>query len=565
MLSKLIAASGFYALASAGVITQIADGQIQAPTGAPVSQIPDGQIQAPTGAPVSQIPDGQVQAPTATDALSRPHGTVGYAFEPEATVTDFPYGTYSYPQEPTLNTARQSLIASVAGIPIESIPGADVPAFPRVSSDVTGVTTHGPYTGPPATTTGAISNVPAGTAIPMLPPNPTALIYNPNGLLNNQQPIPYTPAGGLGTNGTEPVYRVQSDFDYQSVLLGLYQEWIELDLFHDILARFSEEDFTAAGLTASDRYLIQFMAEQETGHATLLSSLLGGPGGATPQCTYNYPYTTVHEAFDFCQKLTRFGESGVWGFQAHLDSREVAQLLDQSIATEARQQLIFRQFSGLFPMPVWFETGIPQSWAWTLLAPYISSCPANSKRLVWQNFPALKVLNQPNSARRNATQTPFNETTGFGPAAPGSDVPAAESCLNTTETGFSCQASISQNRSIPLSYPGREVFLSWSNPGSAIGPNNSYTTATTAGAAKFLVWVSQLNVTYSAITNISVGADGENYGQTIQPDVSTYEGDPAINGTMFVAITDANITYTAFNLSMINPHVVAGPFLYQSG
>lgn len=175
-------------------------------------------------------------------------------------------------------------------------------------------------------------------------------------------------AGGLGTNGTEPVYRVQSDFDYESILLGLYQEWIELDLFHNILASFSTEDFTAEGLTESDRFLIEFMADQEsglipeycphtsnltntTGHATLLSSLLGGPGGATPQCTYNYPFTTVREAFDFTQKLTRFGESGVWGFQAHLDAREVAQLLCQSIATEARQQMIFRQFAGLFPMP----------------------------------------------------------------------------------------------------------------------------------------------------------------------------------------------------------------------
>jgi hypothetical protein len=179
--------------------------------------------------------------------------------------------------------------------------------------------------------------------------------------------------------------------------------------------------------------------------------------------TYNYPFTTVHEAFDFTQKLTRFGESGVWGFQAHLDSRECAQLLDQSIATEARQQMIFRQFAGLFPMPVWFETGIPQSWAWTLLAPYISSCPANSKRLAWQNFPGLYVLNQPNSARRNATQTGFNETAGFGPAAPSSDVPANESCIGYNVTGFDCSASISQNRSIPLSYPGREVFLSWEN------------------------------------------------------------------------------------------------------
>jgi len=172
-------------------------------------------------------------------------------------------------------------------------------------------------------------------------------------------------------------------------------------------------------------------------------------------------------------------------------------------------------------MPVWFETGIPQSWAWTLLAPYISECPANSKRLVWQNFPGLNVLNQPNSARRNATQTGFNETTGFGPARPSTEPAEDESCVSTNTTGFSCQAAISQNRSIPLSYPGRKVFLEWENPGKAVGPNNSYITATSAGMPQFVLWVSQLNITYSPLTNISV-RDGMNYGQTLQPDVSTY-------------------------------------------
>ncbi|KAI6715027.1 hypothetical protein PZA11_000014 [Diplocarpon coronariae] len=514
-----------------------------------VSQIRDGQLQAaPTAVLMSLISDGQVQAPVATTAPAGPVAS--------------PVGSYSYPQEPSVNSAAVAAVAAYAGLPASEIPGASNAVPPVVSSQVTGVTSHGPYAGTP-TTTGALSNSPAGTAIPVLPPNPTAT-YSPDGTLHDQQPIPYTPAGGLGTNGTEPVYRVQSDFDYQSILLGLYQEWIELDLFHHILASFSEEEFTAAGLTPADRFLIEFMADQESGHATLLSNLLGGPGGATPQCTYNYPFQTVHEAFDFTQKLTRFGESGVWGFQAHLDAREVAQLLDQSIATEARQQMIFRQFAGLFPMPVWFETGIPQSWAWTLLAPYISECPAGSKRLAWQNFPALTVLNQPNSARMNATQTGLNETTGFGPAAPSRDPPAAESCVGRDVPGFACSAAISQNRSIPLSFPGREVYLSWENKGRPVGPNNSYVTDTSAGAPEWVLWVSQLNITYSPLTNVS-SQDGVNYGQTIQPDVSTYEGDPAINGTMFIALTDANLPYTAFNLSSVNPHVAAGPFLYQAG
>ena len=173
----------------------------------------------------------------------------------------------------------------------------------------------------------------------------------PNRDIDSPEPAPYTPAGGLGTNGTLPVYNVKSDFDYESLALGLYQEWIELDLFHNGLATFSVADFEAAGLTAEDRFLIEFMADQEVGHSTLLSNILG-LGSAPVQCTYNYPYTTVREFLDFCQKLTRFGESGVYGFINHLDSREAAQLLLQSISTEARQQMIFRQFDGLFPMPV---------------------------------------------------------------------------------------------------------------------------------------------------------------------------------------------------------------------
>jgi hypothetical protein len=99
---------------------------------------------------------------------------------------------------------------------------------------------------------------------------------NDNGELQaTYMPIPYQPAGGQGTNGTIPYYHPLSDFDYESLTLALYQEWIELDLFHNGLAKFSVEDFNNAGLTAADRFLIEFMADQEVGHATLLSNILG--------------------------------------------------------------------------------------------------------------------------------------------------------------------------------------------------------------------------------------------------------------------------------------------------
>jgi hypothetical protein len=432
-------------------------------------------------------------------------------------------------------------------------------AGPQRSSIVTGATSHGPYDGEAATTTGAVYASIVDSTIPMLPPNPTATYYNQDGQLTKPEPIDYTPAGGLGTNGTEPRYMVESDFDYESITLGLYQEWIELDLFNNGLAIFSDEDFIAAGLTAEDRSLIAFMAQQEQGHATLLGNMLGHT--APPQCTYNYPYTTVREFVDFNQILTRWGESGVWGFINHLDSREVGQLLAQSIATEARQEMIFRQMSGLHPMPVWFEAGIPQSWAWTFLAPYISSCPENTTRLAWQNFPAMHVANQANINRVHPNNTADWERTDNRTSSPAiSTIPSDESCVNLNVTGVGCGPAIARNRSEPLSFAGKQVRFVWDNPGLPVGPNNSYVTDTKAGAPQFVAWVNQLNLTYTPLT-----VTGENEGYTYQPAGEVYAGGASImNDTMFIALTDANPYLTPFNLSMINPHVVALS-VYQAG
>ena len=366
--------------------------------------------------------------------------------------------------------------------------------------------------------------------------------------------------GGLGTNGSLPRYMVESDFDYESIALGLYQEWIELDLFHDGLAKFSVQDFLDAGLTAEDRSLIEFMADQESGHATLLTNMLGVT--APKQCVYNYPYQTVREFVDFNQRLTRFGESGVWGFINHLDSREVGQLLAQSIATEARQQQIFRQMSGLTPMDVWFEAGWPQSWSWTMLAPYISYCPENNTRLAWQNFPVVHILNNANINRFSPNDTATNGSEVVGPriADPSiSNISTDASCVNLNVTDYGCGPAIAHNKSEPLSFPGKQLLFEWEEPGQAVGPNNSYVTSTTAGTPAFVAFVSQLNVTYSPLT-----ITGPTSGYTYQPDAEVYQGDPLINGTLVILLTDTDLYVTPFNTTMLNPHVRAIG-LYQSG
>jgi hypothetical protein len=194
--------------------------------------------------------------------------------------------------------------------------------------------------------------------------------------------------------------------------------------------------------------------------------------GAPERCTYQYDFDTVPEfvrrrpyfalahltwstigaradvrlpsqQIDFCQKLTRWGESGVLGFLSHLTARPTAQLLVQSITTESRQQMAFRQLAGLFPMPVYFEVGIPQAFAWTLLQPYIKSCPAENSPLKWQIFPALTVVNGPSGIDEAFQRLPYPEG----------------------------GSALSHNRTA-LSYPGREVELKWDSPGQLSGPYN---------------------------------------------------------------------------------------------
>ncbi|KAJ5101833.1 hypothetical protein NUU61_004055 [Penicillium alfredii] len=481
-------------------------------------------------------------------------------------------------------TWQSLLVLGVLGsLPLASSVPAEILARATSAAPTRSHPTSQPHTsfiGTP-TTTGALTASSVGSGIPTGSVAPAATSYPSDGKLHSAQPAPFVPAGGVGTNGTIPVYNAKSDFDYESLALALYQEWVELDLFQDALRRFSEADFMAAGLTTDDRELIAFMAQQEVGHATMLSNILGS--SAPQQCSYVYPYTSVQEFIDFAQKVTRAGEAGANGFLAHLDSREAAILLTQTLTTESRQQLIFRQFEGLFPMTEWFEVGIPQSWAWTLLAPLISSCPKNQTRLAWQNFPGLRILNQPSpsSASNGNNATGLNQTTL--PGVNSARIPrvsgvAASRANATSAAGAQCSPAVATRRPSPLSFPGRQVALQWEAPGKPVGPNNSYITTTQARGAKYVVWVSQLNVTYTplrvngngnATTGNTTNGNATNgnltSGFTTQPDLETFQGDPAVNGTLFIAITDDDPFLTPFNLSLINTHVVAGPALYQAG
>jgi hypothetical protein len=98
----------------------------------------------------------------------------------------------------TINGApAYSLDSQVSAIATTAPSGTQSGAAPpRRSSDVTGVTSHGVFSGT-ATTTGAVSNAPKAASIAPIGPNPTATYYNAQGVLLNQEAAPFTPKGKL--------------------------------------------------------------------------------------------------------------------------------------------------------------------------------------------------------------------------------------------------------------------------------------------------------------------------------------------------------------------------------
>lgn len=79
---------------------------------------------------------------------------------------------------------------------------------------------HSSFTGS-ASTTGALTATSVGKGISSGSIAPAATTYRSDGKLHNAEAAPFSPAGGVGTNGTIPVYNVRSDFDYQSLVCFL--------------------------------------------------------------------------------------------------------------------------------------------------------------------------------------------------------------------------------------------------------------------------------------------------------------------------------------------------------
>ena len=228
------------------------------------------------------------------------------------------------------------------------------------------------------------------------------------------------------------------------------------------------------------------------------------------------------------RKCSREGFTYDWGLCA---SFAFGLTICSQQAADFNKQYTFRQWEGINSINVWFEAGIPQTYAWTLLSPYIVSCPSHNEPLQWTIFPKLTIDNNP-------------EAISAGLAAGG--------------------AAISHNISA-LTATGDELQFTYDQPGKTQGPYNQKTMAgphTHGDKPRYAAFISQLNLTYSPLYDVtSTSAKVKVPGGNVLP----VGGKGIINGTMFVSLTSQDPYLTPANLSLINSYTVAGPALFQAG
>lgn len=144
-------------------------------------------------------------------------------------------------------------------------------------------------------------------------------------------------------------------------------------------------------------------------------------------------------------------------------------------------------------MPVWFETGISQPYAWTLLSPYLVSCPAENPKIEWNIYPTLTINNNP-----TLVSPDFN-------------------------------SSITHNRTA-FTHVNETLMLSYDAPGMNVSYNNSYQTAVganvTSDVPTFCAFTSQLNVTTSPFNSTGNGT-----GTCMIPGGFVFSDDPIVNGS----------------------------------
>ncbi|KAF7979492.1 hypothetical protein HWV62_42336 [Athelia sp. TMB] len=192
----------------------------------------------------------------------------------------------------------------------------------------------------------------------------------------------------VGAAASPVITRADKITDTTVLNFALTLEHLENAFYSGALAKYSESDFTAAGLPKYARGRFEEVAAHEAAHVAFLTKALGKD--ATAACTYDFPYTSPASFAALSQTLEGVGVSAYAGAAQYISSKAYLTAAATVLSTEARHASWVA--SAVNKVAGWsgpFDVALGLDSVYSLAAQFITSCPSSNPALPVKAFPKL--------------------------------------------------------------------------------------------------------------------------------------------------------------------------------
>ncbi|KAI1305694.1 ferritin-like domain-containing protein [Xylaria venustula] len=179
--------------------------------------------------------------------------------------------------------------------------------------------------------------------------------------------------------------------DVDILQFALTLEWLENTFYQQGFAQFSDDQFSALGLSAAQLADLKGIGASEAAHVGLLQSAIAQAGVQPVQpCTYNFGFTDAAGMVATAAVLESVGISAYLGAAPLVSDGGILSTAASIVTVEARHQSFIRSASGVAVSPSPLDTPLGPKAVFSLAAPFIQSCPGGSN-LALTAFPALSM------------------------------------------------------------------------------------------------------------------------------------------------------------------------------
>ncbi|KZZ90838.1 hypothetical protein AAL_07064 [Moelleriella libera RCEF 2490] len=219
-----------------------------------------------------------------------------------------------------------------------------------------------------------------------------------------------------GAVSASPVVLEKRDGINDGIILNyaLTLEHLEDTFYRQGLAKYSQQDFAAAGFDSTFYNNIKKVSADETTHVSFLTTALKAAGVApVAECTYNFGYNDVKTFLATASILEGVGVSAYLGAAADIMSKTYLTAAGSILTVEARHSSYIRSGLQQVPFAQPFDAPLSINEVYSLASQFITACPDSNPMLPVKAFPKLAVAPAASGASITTGSTVTIQTPGY--------------------------------------------------------------------------------------------------------------------------------------------------------